>query len=115
VSISDAASAAAAADVLRDKGAACVVVTLGLGGAVVVSAGGRAQLIPPDVRGAYPGGSGDAFLGGLAVACARGEPVVEAARFGMAAGIANAQIPGAGELDPTVIERILERIALTSI
>lgn len=115
VSVSDAASAAAAAGVLRDKGAACVVVTLGLGGAVVVSTGGRAQLIPPDIRGAYSVGSGDAFLGGLAVACARGESVVEAARFGMAAGIANAQIPGAGELDPAVIERILEQIAMTSI
>lgn len=115
VAVSDAASAAAAADVLRDAGAACVVVTLGLGGAVVASGAERAHLIPPDIRGAYPVGSGDAFLGGFAVAYARGEPVVEAARLGLAAGIANAQIPGAGELDPTAIERILEQIALTSI
>lgn len=116
VSVSDASSAARAADVLRDSGAAGVVVTLGLGGAVVVASGGeRAQLIPPDIRGAYPVGSGDAFLGGFAVAYARGEPVVEAARLGLAAGIANAQIPGAGELDPSTIERILERITLTSI
>ncbi len=116
VSVSDAASAARAAEVLRDAGAASVVVTLGLGGAVVVASGGeRAQLIPPDIRGAYPVGSGDAFLGGVAVAYARGEPVVEAARLGLAAGIANAQIPGAGELDLSAIERILEQIALTSI
>ena len=50
-----------------------------------------------DVRGVYPVGSGDAFLGGLAVAFARGGSVVEAARLGMAAGIANAQLPGAGD------------------
>ncbi|MDQ6794328.1 MAG: hexose kinase [Chloroflexota bacterium] len=115
VSVSDAASAAKAADVLRDAGAACVVVSLGLGGAVVASGGDRTQLIPPDIRGAYPVGSGDAFLGGFAVAYARGEPVVEAARLGLAAGIANAQIPGAGKLDPSAIVRILERITLISI
>ena len=68
------------------------------------------QLIPPDLRGAYPVGSGDAFLGGLAVAIARGELVVEAARLGLAAGIANAHVPGAGMLDPMSIAGILEAI-----
>jgi hypothetical protein len=43
------------------------------------------------------------------------ESVVDAARLGLAAGIANAQLPGAGELDPTVIDGILERITLTPI
>lgn len=110
--VSDAASAAVAARILHVAGAASVVVTLGVGGAVVVSAGERARLIPPDIRGAYPVGSGDAFLGGLTVAIGRGESVVEAARFGMAAGIANAQVPGAGELDSTSVGRILDQIAL---
>ena len=113
--VSDAASAARAAGVLRDAGAGSVVVTLGLEGVVIVSDGDRTQLIPPALIGRYPVGSGDAFLGGLAVAYARGEPVVEAARLGLAAGIANAQIPGAGELDPTAIQRILEQIQVISI
>jgi 1-phosphofructokinase family hexose kinase len=112
--VSDADSAADAAGILRAAGAGCVVVTLGLEGAVVVSAGDRTRLVPPAIVGAYPGGSGDAVLGGLAVAYARGESVVEAARLGLAAGIANAQIPGAGELDPTAIQGILERITLNS-
>lgn len=115
VPVSDAASAADAARILRDAGAVCVVVTLGVGGAVVVSADERTQLVPPVLRGAYPVGSGDAFLGGFAVAFGRGEPVVEAARLGLAAGIANAQIPGAGEVDPAAIDRILEQITPTSI
>lgn len=115
VSVSDAASAANAARILRDAGAECVVVTLGLGGAVVVSARAGTQLVPPVLHGAYPVGSGDAFLGGFAVAFARGEPVVEAARLGLAAGIANAQIPGAGELDPAAIDGIIEGITLTPI
>ncbi|HEV8544688.1 MAG TPA: hexose kinase [Candidatus Limnocylindrales bacterium] len=112
--VTDPASAAVAAGVLLDAGAGDVVVTLGVAGAVVVGAGERAWLRPPDIRGAYPVGSGDAFLGGLAVARARGEPIVMAARFGMAAGIANAQLPGAGGLDPNAVESILGQITLSS-
>lgn len=115
VPVEDAVSAASAAGALLDAGAGCVVVTLGLAGAVVVSGRERTELIPPVLRGAYSVGSGDAFFGGFAIAYARGEPVVQAARLGLAAGVANAQIPGAGELDPTVIEGILEQIELTSI
>jgi 1-phosphofructokinase family hexose kinase len=110
IPVSDAESAIAAADALRDAGAGLVVVTMGSAGAVVVGSGERAHLVPPDVRGAYSVGSGDAFLAGLAVASANGEPMIDAARFGLAAGIANAQVPGAGELDPIAIGGILERI-----
>jgi 1-phosphofructokinase family hexose kinase len=110
VTISDAASGVVAAAILRDAGAAAVIVTLGPDGAVVVDAGARTHLVPPPLRGAYPVGSGDAFFGALAVAAARGETLVDAARFGLAAGIANAQVPGAGLLDPTTIAPILEQI-----
>jgi fructose-1-phosphate kinase PfkB-like protein len=114
MAVSDASSAAEAGAVLRELGATWAVVTLRSAGAVVVGPGDQVHLLPPDVRGAYPVGSGDAFLGGLAVAYARGEPVVEAARLGLAAGIANAQIPGAGELDPTAVDGILGRITQVS-
>ncbi len=113
--VTDADSAARAGRILREAGASCVVVTLGLDGAVVVTAGDSTRLVPPDLRGAYAVGSGDAFLGGLAVAHARGELVSDAARLGLAAGIANAQLPGAGQLDPTVIDGILERITVIPI
>jgi hypothetical protein len=103
MSVSDASSAAEAGRVLRDAGAVWVVVTLGSAGAVVVGPDEQTHLLPPELRGAYPVGSGDAFLGGLAVAHAQGEPVVNAARLGLAAGIANAQVPGAGELNPATI------------
>jgi len=107
VDVVDPSSAVAAADLLRQSGAATVVVTLGREGAVVSTAAGRIHLVPPDLRGAYAVGSGDAFLGGLAVALAGGESVVDAARLGLAAGIANAQLPGAGVLDPAAIAAIL--------
>jgi 1-phosphofructokinase family hexose kinase len=110
--VTDARSAAAAADALRDAGAAVVIVTLGVDGAVVVGPEGRFRLVAPPLVGPYPVGSGDAFLGGLAVAIARGEDAGGAARLGCAAGIANAQVPGAGQLDAGRIPAILEAITV---
>jgi 1-phosphofructokinase family hexose kinase len=103
--VGDASSAEAAATALLDRGAAGVVVTLGPGGAVVVTADGTNRLVPDGAQGVYPVGSGDAFLAGLAVGIARGDGVAAAARLGMAAGAANASIPGAGELDPLLVAR----------
>jgi 1-phosphofructokinase family hexose kinase len=110
LAVPDGLAAAEAAQVLRAAGAGAAVVTLGVDGAVVATEAGTARLIPPDMRGAYPVGSGDAFLGGMAVGLARGDDVLAAARLGMAAGIANAMVPGAGELDPGAIDPILEAI-----
>jgi tagatose 6-phosphate kinase len=115
VTVADASSAASAAAALRDAGAACAIVTLGLEGAVVASERERAHLVPPGVRGAYPVGSGDAFLGGLLVAIGRGQSVIDGAHLGLAAGIANAMLPGAGELDPTAIEPTLMGIAQSEV
>lgn len=106
VAVTDAASAVLAGRTLVDGGAATAVVTLGSEGAVVATAVGVSLLEPPAIRGAYPVGSGDAFLGGMAVGFARGDDIIEAARLGLAAGIANALVPGAGELDPDAIEPI---------
>lgn len=115
VDVSDAASALVAADVLRDAGAGNVIVTVGLWGAVVLTGDRRIHLRPPDLRGDYPVGSGDAFLGGLAVAYGRGDDLIDAARLGLAAAVANALVPGAGRLDPTVVHAIVERIEPISI
>jgi 1-phosphofructokinase family hexose kinase len=114
ITVTDAASAAAAARALLEAGAANAVVTLGLDGAVVASAAGGARLVPPPTRGAYPVGSGDAFLGGMAVGFARGDGVAEAARLGLAAGIANALVAGAGELDPAAIGPILGEVSIVT-
>jgi fructose-1-phosphate kinase PfkB-like protein len=87
-------------------------VTLGSDGAVVVGPDGRFRLVVPPLIGPYPVGSGDAFLGGLAVAVARGEDGVGAARLGCAAGVANAQVPGAGQLDADRVPVILDAITI---
>jgi 1-phosphofructokinase family hexose kinase len=110
LTVDDTPSAVAAARALRERGAGAVVITLGVVGAVVVDATAEFRLVPPDVRGVYPVGSGDAFLAGLAVAFVAGVPFLDAARRGMAAGIANALLPGAGDLDPAVVERLAHEV-----
>jgi len=111
IAVRDAPSAEAAAAILIERGARAVVITLGPDGAVVVTPTGSNLLQAAGIRGSYPVGSGDAFLGGLAVGIGRGDDIVEAARLGLAAGAANALIPGAGELDPLAVDRILRGLA----
>ncbi|WP_116139455.1 ribokinase [Trinickia diaoshuihuensis] len=89
VAIASADDARRAADILLDKGAGAVIVTLGEAGALLHS---RTQsvLVPafrcgPVVETA---GAGDGFTGGFAAALARGAAPLDAVRFGCAlAGI----------------------------
>ncbi len=110
VEVRDVASAAEAARHLRDLGAGAAIVTLGPAGAVLATPEDVVHLVLPNVRGAYPVGSGDAVLGGLAEALARGAQAIDAVRLGLAAGTANALLPGAGVLDPSAIGEILDGI-----
>jgi 1-phosphofructokinase family hexose kinase len=96
---------------IRGQTRGVVLVTRGTAGAVLVDDDGAAWAIdgPPE-RGQYPVGSGDSLLAGFAVALGAGRSLVDAARFGGAAGTANALVPGQGELDPLDVERILPAI-----
>lgn len=86
VIVSNAESAARAADVLLARGARGVIVTLGEGGALVKTAT-RTEHVPAFHAGAVveTTGAGDAFNGGLAVALAEGAQILDAVRFGCAA------------------------------
>jgi 1-phosphofructokinase family hexose kinase len=97
------ASTLAAAQVLREMigGEGHVaVVTRGADGAVLVDPEGRAWHGSVDAVGPYPVGSGDAFLAGIVVALDRGGSWPDALRLALGAGAANAELPGAGRLDP---------------
>jgi 1-phosphofructokinase family hexose kinase len=61
------------------------------------------------VRGRYPVGSGDSFLAGLVTALDRGSGWEDALRVALAAGAANAELPGAGKLDPSRVEALAEQ------
>ena len=75
------------------------VVTLGADGVIAVDPGGAVLRGTLDVRGRYPVGSGDAFLGGLLAALDAGDPFESALASGLGAAAANADVPGACRLD----------------
>ena len=87
--------AAAAGQVLRAKGIARVVVTLGARGAVAVDADGARHHPAPKVKAVDTTAAGDTFLGALAVALGEGQAFDEAVRLGIRAAALCIQQPGA--------------------
>ena len=92
--------------VLLGKGAASILVTLGSRGALLANGGERVHLPAYPVQAVDTVAAGDAFIGALAVALAEGRPLLEAARWGNAAGAvavtragAQPSLPYRGELE----------------
>ena len=76
------------------------LVTRGAEGVVLAAPDGVLYEATLYVRGRYPVGSGDAFLAGLVAGLDRGGDWEDALRLALGAATANAELPGAGRLDP---------------
>ncbi|HEX4250647.1 MAG TPA: ribokinase [Pseudonocardia sp.] len=83
---------------LRERGAGAVVTTLGSAGAIVTDAEGTTTAIgSPPATVVDTTGAGDAFAGVLAARLAAGDSLLEAARWGTAAGSLAVRATGAQE------------------
>jgi 1-phosphofructokinase family hexose kinase len=85
------------------------VVTRGADGVVLAAPDGTLYEGRLYVRGRYPVGSGDAFLAGLVTALDRGQGWDEALCLALGAATANAELPGAGALDPARAAALAEQ------
>lgn len=74
--------------------AEAVVVSLGAGGAVFVAPGVFVQLQAPIVPVQSKVGAGDSMVGGIVTALAAGRDLMDAVRYGIAAGTAAVMTPG---------------------
>ena len=90
---------------LIEEGAERALVTMGVEGAVLVTSAGAWSVGRAPEIGRFSVGSGDALIGGLVAAFARGEHLRTALQHGAAAAAANALTPGQGELDPGPMSR----------
>ena len=86
---------AAAAQALRARGVARVVVTLGARGAVAADAAGARHHPAPVVKAVDTTAAGDTFLGALAAALGEGQPLDDAVRLGIRAAAICITRPGA--------------------
>ena len=84
-----------AAKALLALGCRCVCVTLGARGALVAGPDGAEHIRAFKVKAVDTTGCGDAFNGALAAAWAKGRPLPEAVRWGVASGSLAATVRGA--------------------
>jgi len=93
----------------------CEVLALSLGpaGALLVSESVRARLGAPAVPIASTVGAGDSMVAGMVLALARGRDLVEAARFGVAAGAAAVMNPGTELCHRGDVERLYSQVTVT--
>ncbi len=79
---------------VRDGLAQALVISLGAGGAALVTADTYTHFRAPVVPVQSKVGAGDSMVGGLTLALAQGRPLADAARYGVAAGTAAVMTPG---------------------
>jgi len=102
-----------AARTLHEATGGTAVVTAGREGAALVEPDGRLLTGRIDAVGRYPVGSGDAFLAGLAVALDGGAGWRDALALALGAATANAELPGAGVLDPARARELAAAAAIS--
>lgn len=103
--------ARAAAEIVERGQAEHVAVTMGHEGALLAQANGVVRLpaVPVEARSAV--GAGDSFVAAMIFAIACERPVLEAFRYGIAAGGAAVQTPGTDLCHPAEIDRLYALVA----
>lgn len=90
-----------------------LVLSLGAGGALWVTASERERLASPAVRVKSSVGAGDSMVGGIVLSLARGRAVGEAVRFGVAAGAAAVMNPGTALCRREDVERLYPHVMMS--
>jgi 6-phosphofructokinase 2 len=96
----------AAGAILSDKPVEVVLVSLGKGGAMLVTHESASHLRSPTVKIRSNVGAGDSLVAGIALALAQGMTLSEAARYGIAAGAAAVMTPGTELCRGTDVDRL---------
>lgn len=112
--VKDMSSAKRALNLLRERGLATGLITLGVGGALLVTNVGRWYAKGPRVRVVSTVGSGDSFLGGLVSALEAGRDWPHALGDAIAAGTANVLSAGGGQFSLEDFRDIRKQIQIQS-
>ncbi len=88
-----------------------VVVSLGSGGAMLVTADDAQHIRSPTVPIRSKVGAGDSMVAGIVVRLAHGDPIDRAVRYGVAAGAAAVMTPGTALCRREDVERLYQRMS----
>jgi 6-phosphofructokinase 2 len=102
---------AAAEELVASGRAAVVALSLGHEGAMLVTRAEKLRLRPPPVEARSAVGAGDAFVGAMTLALARGRPVADAFAYGVAAGTAAVAAPGHEPVRLGDVERLYQALS----
>jgi 6-phosphofructokinase 2 len=100
----------AAMQIVKRNQAEIVVVSMGAAGALLVARGRCERIRAPSVPVKSKVGAGDSMVAGIVFALARGMPIVQAVRFGIACGTAAVMTPGTQLCQREDAERLFARI-----
>ncbi len=107
---SDGEIEAAARALIHEGDNEIVLVSLGAGGAMLVTAEGAQRLRSPIVPIRSKVGAGDSMVGGMVYGLATGLEVLDAARLGVASGAAAVMTPGTDLMRREDAERLFEQM-----
>jgi 6-phosphofructokinase 2 len=102
--------ASLAATVVKRGWCEILVLSLGAGGALWVTASERERLTAPAVRVRSSVGAGDSMVAGMVLSLAEGRALGEAVRFGVAAGAAAVMNPGTALCRREDVERLYPQV-----
>ena len=106
----------AATEVLERGAVNAVLASRGPAGALLVSRDDAPVWFrAPPVRPVSTVGAGDSMVAGIAAELSAGRSLVEAVRFGVAAGSAAVLTPGSALCEPAAIAELLDQVALTPV
>ncbi|WP_315081075.1 1-phosphofructokinase family hexose kinase [uncultured Clostridium sp.] len=95
---------------LSEKGIKFITISLGSEGSIVGFEDKIYKINIPKVKVVNPVGSGDAYVGGIAVAIERGYDVINTLRLASACGTANAMEKETGFINKDVVEKLFNKI-----
>lgn len=97
-------------DLVKSGQAEVLVVSLGAGGALLVTKDGHHRFHAPPVPIKSKVGAGDSMVAGIVLSLARGHTILEAVRFGVAAGSATVMSPGSNLCSREDTERLYRQM-----
>ncbi|ORV49850.1 phosphofructokinase [Mycolicibacter engbaekii] len=101
----------AAHQLIEQRRAAAVVVSLGAEGALLAAPAGSYRFSAVRMRGGSGVGAGDAMVAAIAVGLSRGWPLVKSVQWGIAAGAAMLMTPGTAVCSRSAVENLFALVA----